>query len=60
MNYQEDSSDISSAQEAEEQELSDKLFKNYRQIKDSIKRQNYDKSSSKKSMGSVQRAIEVE
>ena len=61
MNYQEESSDLSSAQEAElEQDLSDRLFKNYRQIKESIKRQQYNQSSSKKSMGSVQRAIEIE
>ena len=62
MNYREDEeSDLSSAQEADlEHELSDRLFKNYKMIKESIKRQQYQKSSSKKSMGSVQRAIEIE
>ena len=43
MNYREDEeSDLSSAQEADlEHELSDRLFKNYKMIKESIKRQQY-------------------
>ena len=42
MNYEE-SSDISSQEQDLEQQLTDKLFKNYRQIKESIRRQQYEK-----------------